>query len=1220
MPEKSEANRADATCINDNAAAVAKTVEIQLHRSFASTDQPRLLGAARRVSSLTPHTPITASLIPQHAALTVAHEPFSVQINETGLHEPPPLHQPNTTTPPSPPPAPLPSLSASHTCTAKSLVRQGTFSNQLYRFLRLCFLRRWTWQMFGVCWRVYGRRRPMHRGDDSGDGRSGEAGEWVEAEENDDEYAEDYLDTHSLPSNDNRSDLPSRITYDDTEQDDWSSNRNNNNNGNSGIRSGGLLVRGTRRRGRGPAVSPTSGPARRDLRRSRGEAVQTHRDANHNSATSANNCTLAQGCRLFCVFLFCCCCCRLDGPLQCKNSWLARLLYQLRVLWTRHRAVAWCLLALLVLLHWLVVWPLISAGVSALLESEDVFVQRLMLLGLPGEVDPPPGPKAVLVQLSEPLQLSELVKAAEGRLEAFQVSVDTVRARAVDIAQRPMRLTFAQQYLPFHLPFLSRYSTLQLSQLPSWTLYPFTEDCEECIEGAVYAAAVAGAFRRTSNPAFVSSVLKTEKWVEAGKSRQNSPGRFASLSSSAALSPAVRHGVFATANALLGRIGPMLLAMASVTDDVSLVNEIGRWSWLPRVSRHDNLMKALRRGAAPAYLGVLGIPSSDYSARAALRYAQRQSWLTYTDVARTENNFRGKLLTLYVLAAAERRRVRAAPRLRTSAETATAAGASPDPQAGYISLDAQRLCHDVRAMLPTAAEFMAAAEVHAIALRPSQNVTTTTTVEEQQSVKLTELAAAQGAAMTRSYTERRMTLHRGWQHGDSIDSPCDRLVEKKVTSAFSDTDRNYSGVSASATAAFLAAYLELPAAPLFTVPAHLVCHASTALWQEALAHRNMLWVDMVTDRRPTTKKKLGEGGNWGLPVEVGMSQKLILWLEYAYHAFPDVPYIMKGDDDTYLKVPQFLNDVRYIQRGRSGRALSELTRSDGGSAALGRRELKSGRRIFNSATAAENYLTVRATEECVYWGSMRRWNGEVYFGAGMLFLLHRRLVQTVLEERPEYNNDVVRLASQDYAPRHAHSYFAAMMDHEDVMLGKLLAERRMRSNQLCPFGRAWHVWERWDRFHDVRRGRAQNVTWATVAAHRCTPADFPYLHFFFQQEYRFGREGAAVERDVAVARQQARAWLEAAQLENNGTADGQPGTPEYTGIRLQATPVPAVGNGELLEVVWAESPARNHTPLPFVRSSLDGVAVYEVEYSPFADGFLVPDGWVSNTRRRSERQ
>ena len=491
------------------------------------------------------------------------------------------------------------------------------------------------------------------------------------------------------------------------------------------------------------------------------------------------------------------------------------------------------------------------------------------------------------------------------------------------------------------------------------------------------------------------------------------------------------------------------------------------------------------------------------------------------------------------------------------------------------------------------------------------------TVAEYEAASAMQLRRG-GAAETavRSYSERRVELISGAGTvgaGDArlAESPCLKIDSQRV-SPDADTDDTWLSQLASA--------LDLPIMPAAVAPAEFICHASTALWQEALAHRNALWVDMVTDRRPTTKKKLGEGGNWGLPVEVGMSQKLILWLEYAYHAFPDVPYIMKGDDDTYLKVPQFLNDVRYIQRGRSGRALSELTRSDGGSAALGRRELKSGRRIFNSATAAENYLTVRATEECVYWGSMRRWNGEVYFGAGMLFLLHRRLVQTVLEERPEYNNDVVRLASQDYAPRHAHSYFAAMMDHEDVMLGKLLAERRMRSNQLCPFGRAWHVWERWDRFHDVRRGRAQNVTWATVAAHRCTPADFPYLHFFFQQEYRFGREGAAVERDVAVARQQARAWLEAAQLENNGTADGQPGTPEYTGIRLQATPVPAVGNGELLEVVWAESPARNHTPLPFVRSSLDGVAVYEVEYSPFADGFLVPDGWVSNTRRRSERQ
>ncbi|KAL7711030.1 phosphoglycan beta 1 3 galactosyltransferase 5 (SCG5) [Lotmaria passim] len=387
------------------------------------------------------------------------------------------------------------------------------------------------------------------------------------------------------------------------------------------------------------------------------------------------------------------------------------------------------------------------------------------------------------------------------------------------------------------------------TQLPSWTLHVVEAECAECLDSAMHAAAV----------------------------RRQMAGAPAAEKRGAT--------VFATPSAPLGLAGPMLFAMASVTDDVAVGAELARWSWVPR----SYAMRRQFAGASPAglrggtspYLVVMGIPSTDQPVRSSLRDAQRDTWLAYTEVARSGNDFRGALLPLYIFAAAERVQLQGVT--------------------------------DVSPLLPTVAEYEAAS-----------------------AMQLRRGGAAETAV--RSYSERRVELISGAGTvgaGDArlAESPCLKIDSQRV-SPDADTDDTWLSQLASA--------LDLPIMPAAVAPAEFICGASTALWQEALAHRNALWVDMVTDRRPTTKKKLGEGGNWGLPVEVGMSQKLILWLEYAYHAFPDVPYIMKGDDDTYLKVPQFLNDVRYIQRGRSGRALSELTRSDGGSAALGRRELKSG--------------------------------------------------------------------------------------------------------------------------------------------------------------------------------------------------------------------------------------------------------------------------------------
>ncbi|SYZ64134.1 Galactosyltransferase (plasmid) [Leishmania braziliensis MHOM/BR/75/M2904] len=155
-----------------------------------------------------------------------------------------------------------------------------------------------------------------------------------------------------------------------------------------------------------------------------------------------------------------------------------------------------------------------------------------------------------------------------------------------------------------------------------------------------------------------------------------------------------------------------------------------------------------------------------------------------------------------------------------------------------------------------------------------------------------------------------------------------------------------------------------------------MCHVSTALWQEALHHRNSLWLDLLTDRHPTTNKKMGMPNSWGVPTEVGMSQKVVIWLNYAYTAFPDVPYLMKGDDDMYLKVPQYLSDLRYTQQGEWGRPRSLMA-------------------TIPHGDVIPATLGIDGTKDCLY----RVWRlhyGDIIYGNGVGYILDRRLVQAAL--------------------------------------------------------------------------------------------------------------------------------------------------------------------------------------------------------------------------------
>ncbi|XUY37389.1 phosphoglycan beta 1,3 galactosyltransferase [Leishmania panamensis] len=622
--------------------------------------------------------------------------------------------------------------------------------------------------------------------------------------------------------------------------------------------------------------------------------------------------------------------------------------------------------------------------------------------------------------------------------------------------------------------------------LPAWTLHVVEEDCADCTDQQTYASAVEGV------------VLQA------------------------------RHAVFATSAAPLGRVGPMLLAMASVTDDVDVRAELPQWEWLRHV--HGSGFPAVGGAAgvsAPPrapYLAVMGIPSTDQRPRAALREAQRKTWLAYQEVARRDNHFTGALLALYVFAAAEP---------MVPVDVASDEQTRSATMKGYAQDNASSTpFHHTTALLPSLREYDAASCVLA-----TGNTT--------------------GDCVAEDFAPRRVVLRCGWQSADTPSPPCDRVFR---------TSGSSEGAPTSALS-YLSGALSLPVTPAFTSPAEYICHASSALWQEALTHRNVLWIDMMTDRRPTTKKKLGETDDWGLPVEVGMSQKLILWLAYAYHAFKDVPFIIKGDDDSYMKVPQFLSDVRYVMSGMQARPPPPPA----------------------DAANRSTYALDMGRAECMYWGSLRLF-GQLTYNSGLLFMLDRLLARVVLEPHPNGEpTTAVLLAVTDFDPSLSRAYYTFVYHHEDILLGLLIRNALRRARDICPNNRVWFIKEGLARFHDLYRGTPHDVTWSTVVAHRCTPANNYYLHHFFQREHY-----ATLASSGGKRRAERAAVVQAA---------------EWVAEHRRAMGPEVVGWDTMPAVQWVRDVER--TPA-YDMAEADGVPVYRIEYKYWAHQFTaVDDGLYS---------
>ncbi|CAJ07085.1 phosphoglycan beta 1,3 galactosyltransferase 1 [Leishmania major strain Friedlin] len=610
---------------------------------------------------------------------------------------------------------------------------------------------------------------------------------------------------------------------------------------------------------------------------------------------------------------------------------------------------------------------------------------------------------------------------------------------------------------------------LDRDQLPSWTLRVIDEDCTMCLDNVTYASAVAADAGRSTN--------KTGHHKQKGLS------------------------VFATTSAPLGLMGPMLFAMASVTDDVDVAAELPRWQWVTwsyaQQRRFVHTSQSRSTGERPRHLIVLGIPSTDQPMRYPLRDAQRATWLTYREVARTENNFTGALLQLYVFAAAE-----------------------------HDSEDSTHSAVDMVQLAPTVSEYAAATEQH---------------------------LAVEGGDVNNAppYLQRRVVLRDGWRDIPRSDdavwrSPCAGVRTTVVTAA--------SLVAGTSSLAALSAQLSLPVTPAFTAAAQYVCHASAALWQEALHHRNSLWLDFLTDRKPTTKKKMGMGISWGIPTEIGMSQKTVLWLNYAYTAFPDVPYIMKGDDDMYLKVPQYLSDLRHVRGGwQKPRNLTVTIPHRG---------------------VIPPTLAIDDAEECLY----RVWwiySNKIAYGNGVGYILDRRLIQAALNPFDGSNALLMKLLTNPYDYRLEKEYLSLNMQHEDKHIGKQIRDHHDAVERFCPKKRVCYMADRRFRAHQILRPKPVKLTWISVMAHFGMSAIPYYVHYFHKNEFKVAEEA---KRLIAQG-------IDVKTIEENATQRMH----EWVASQVPST---LVGLGASFDLDWVRGDPRT----AYTVAEEDEVAVYDVRY------------------------
>ncbi|KEG08755.1 UDP-Gal or UDP-GlcNAc-dependent glycosyltransferase [Trypanosoma grayi] len=222
---------------------------------------------------------------------------------------------------------------------------------------------------------------------------------------------------------------------------------------------------------------------------------------------------------------------------------------------------------------------------------------------------------------------------------------------------------------------------------------------------------------------------------------------------------------------------------------------------------------------------------------------------------------------------------------------------------------------------------------------------------------------------------------------------------------------------------------------------------SAELLEEAAEWQDVIALSM-NDALPTTNRTIASGLFWGMEAEIGMSRKTFLWFDMALRLFPKVPYIAKGDDDIFMRVPQYLADLRIMPR----------------------RGLYMGVYGMSKFLIEQRYI-------------------DVFFMIGFCYTMARDVAEQFVSYEP-----LRRLVSIPYSKERESEFRSIHMDHEDCMVGRvLLNELKYPSVVIAAAAPC--------RYNDARNQTGHSlVTPKSVVVHHVLESDYAELMDRFRND------------------------------------------------------------------------------------------------------------------------
>lgn len=216
---------------------------------------------------------------------------------------------------------------------------------------------------------------------------------------------------------------------------------------------------------------------------------------------------------------------------------------------------------------------------------------------------------------------------------------------------------------------------------------------------------------------------------------------------------------------------------------------------------------------------------------------------------------------------------------------------------------------------------------------------------------------------------------------------------------------------------------------------------------EAKEHHDVYALKM-REGIPTQRKEGMKSGYWGFTAALGISRKGLIW--YRMGAYYNCSYILKGDDDMYWNVPQYLHDIQQLPKTNMmwGKGM--------------------------------HYGCRKKSEHCVY------------FVVGMVLTMSRDVAMAIthVKEFVPWADAVENDDREDSLMAIRSDLQAWTFDHEDVLVGRLLRESGINVTVYDDF-----------RFHDCGVGfLIKPVNKWSVVMHRCSQDEWPSYRRRFRED------------------------------------------------------------------------------------------------------------------------